>query len=250
MASRPPPRFVVRRHDDVEHRPHWLWLAVAWLGSLLLVALIVGLLMQRTAPVAVDHRQQRALNAQINDLQQQIANLQRAAQVNGIAARALRGTLAQREEEINGLRADLGFYARLMGGDDMHDGLKVQEVKLQPVAGSHGWNLTLSLTQNAKRSDAIAGNAMVSVEGLRNDKVVQLDWPALGDTAQKAGLPFRFMYFQQLHATLVLPADYRPTRLRIHIQPANGPAIERTVGWDEALSGNITTAEGDHDAQP
>jgi len=80
--------------------------------------------------------------------------------------------------------------------------------------------------------------------------VVTLDWPALGDGAQKDGLPFQFTYFQQLQGTIVLPADFRPTRLRIHIQPATGEAISRAVAWSAALSGNITTAEGDRDAQP
>ncbi len=250
MASRPPPRFIVRRHDDVGHRRRWWWLGIGWLVSLLMVGLIVGSLSRRTTPAAVDLRQQRALQQRIGELEQQVANLQRAAQVNEVATRSLHGTLAQREEEVSGLRADLSFYARLVGGDAQRQGLKLQEVKLQPITGSRGWNLTLSLTQTAKRGDETAGNATISVEGLRGDKVITLDWPALGDTTQKDGLPFRFMYFQQLHGTIVLPADFRPTRLHILIQPAGGEPVDRTVAWGAALSGNITTAQGDHDAQP
>jgi hypothetical protein len=250
MGSRPPPRLVVRRHDDVGQRWRRLWWGLGWLGSLLVVGLLVYFLSAHVAPAAVDHRQQRALQAQVDDLKQQVANLQRAAQVNEVATRALRGTLTQREKELSALRADLGFYSRLVGGDGQRQGLKLQEVKLQPITGSRGWTLILSLTQNAKRGDETSGNATVSVEGLRNDKVVTLDWPALGDGAQKDGLPFQFTYFQQLQGTIVLPADFRPTRLRIHIQPATGEAISRAVAWSAALSGNITTAEGDRDAQP
>lgn len=250
MASRPPPRLVVRRHDDVGRTRRRLWLGLAWLGSLLVLGLTVGGLSRHATPVAVDQRQQRAVLGQIEDLKQQIANLQRAAQVNEVATRSLRGTLAQREEELSGLRADLGFYSRLVGGDAQRQGLRLQEVKLQQITGSRGWNLTLSLTQNAKRGEETRGNVAVSVEGLRRDKVASLDWPTLGDATQKDGMPFRFMYFQQLHGTIVLPADFRPTRLRIGIQPAGGEPVNRTVAWGAALSGNIITAEGDHDAQP
>jgi hypothetical protein len=124
-------------------------------------------------------------------------------------------------------------------------------VKLQPIAGSRGWNLTLSLTQSTRHDAEITGNVLVSVEGLRGNKVVQLDWSALGDAAQKDGLPFRFMYFQQLHGTIVLPADFRPTRLRVSIQSAGNEPVTRAVAWGDALSGNITTpAQGDPDAQP
>lgn len=250
MGSRPPPRFVVRRHDDVGHRWRRLWWGLAWLGSVLAVGALVFFLSGHNTPAAVDHKQQRALLIEVNDLKQQVANLQRAGQVNEVATTALRGTLAQREKELSDLRADLGFYSRLVSGNEQRQGLKLQEVKLQPIHGSHGWTLILSLVQNVKRGGEISGNVTVSVEGLRGDKVVTLDWPALGDGAQKDGLPFRFTYFEQLQGTILLPTDFRPTRLRIQVKPESGEAINRAVAWGAALSGNITTAEGDRDAQP
>src|SRR5215469_466064 len=199
MASRPPPRFVVRPHDATGGRRRALWLAVAWLVSVALTGAIVGALVRHSTPAATEHRQVTALTKQNDDLQQQVANLQRASQVSEIATQSLRKTLGEREEEISGLRADLAFYSRLTGGDAQREGLKVQEVRLQPVSDSHAWDLTLSLTQNA----------------VRGEDVVKLDWAALGDTAQPSGLPFRFKYFQQLHCTIVLPVDFRPTRLVI-----------------------------------
>ncbi len=254
MASRPPPRFVVRKHDDPGGwwRRRW-WLGLLWLTSLVVTALLATLIAGPAGPRTADPAVQAAeaaTAATVDDLKQQIANLQRAAQVNGVATRALRGTLAQREEEISGLRADLGFYSRLVGSGTQRHGLKVQEVKLQPISGSRGWNLVLSLTQTAKRGDEISGNVSVKVEGLRGDKVVQLDWASLGDAAQKDGLPFQFMYFQQLQGTIVLPADFRPTRLRILVKPRKGQPVTRAVTWRDALSGNITSAQENHDAQP
>jgi len=250
MASRPPPRFVVRPHDASVGRRRMLWLGAAWAASLLLVGLLVGGITRRATPAATEQRQVKALTKQNDDLQQQVANLQRAGQVADIANGSLRKTLAEREEEISGLRADLGFYSRLTGGDAQREGLKVQEARLQPVENSRGWNLTLSLTQNAKRGEDVTGNAMVSVEGLRGDKVVQLDWPSLGDAAQHDGMPFRFKYFQQLHGTIVLPADFHPTRLLIKAQANGDDAVTRTVGWSEALSGHLTPTQGEQDAQP
>ncbi len=250
MASRPPPHFVVRRHDDTTRRPSRLWLGLAWIGSLAITAILAGVLSHHGFPAGAVG-QQRAEQAQVDALKQQVANLQRAAQVDDVATRSLRGTLAQREEEISGLRADLGFYSRLVGGDAQRQGLRLQEVKLQPITGSRGWNLSLSLTQNAKRGDETTGNALVSVEGLRGDKVLQLDWSMLGDAAQKDGLPFRFMYFQQLQGTIVLPADFRPIQLHIQVEPNGEEAISRTVAWGDALNGgSTTTSQGTHHAQP
>lgn len=250
MAVRPAPRFVVREHDDAGHRRRRLWLGLAWLGSLLLTGVLVGLFSQHATPAAVDRRQQRALAAEVENLKQQLANAQRDVQVNDVATKSLRATLTQREQEISSLRANLGFYSRLVAGDTRAQGLKLQEVKLEPISGSRGWNLMLSLVQNTKRTDEMTGNATISVEGLRGDKVVQLDGAALGEATQKAGLPFRLMYFQQLHATIVLPDGFRPMRLHIGVQAAGESPVMRTVAWEDALSGSIISAQGDHDAQP
>jgi len=225
-------------------------LGLGWLASLALAAWLAGRAPSSSRPPEHDAHSQRALLAQIDDLKQQVANLERSAQVNEVATRSLRGTLAQREEELNGLRTDLGFYSRLVGGDARGEGLKLQEVRLQPITGSRGWNLDLGLTRNARRGSDVEGKALVAVEGLSGDKVERLEWPALGDTAQKDGMPFHFTYFQQLHGTIVLPEGFRPTRLRIRIQPSSGAPIEQAVAWGAALNGNLTMAQGEHDAQP
>jgi hypothetical protein len=245
MELRPPPHLVVRRHNAVGQRQYLIWLGVTWLASLLLVAGVTVLLSGRGGNS--DNQAARATRTQLAALQQQVGNLQRAAQVDAVATRSLRGTLAQREEEINGLRADLGFYTRLVGGDTQRQGLRLQEVRLRPITGSRGWNLTLSLTQNVRRDNATVGSVLVSVEGLRGNHVTQLDWAALGDTANKTGLPFHFMYFQQLHGTIVLPADFRPTRLRIRLAPTGGEAFTRVVAWADALRGHNLPASGESD---
>ncbi|HET6431441.1 DUF6776 family protein [Dyella sp.] len=251
MPPRPPPRFVVQTHDTASDRRRRLWVAAGWPLTLLLAALFGFWLAQR--PVTVLRRSDPALKplrAENDQLKQQVADLQRSQQVNEVAMRSLQGTLTEREEQISGLRADLGFYSRLVGGEGQRQGLRVQEVRVQPVSQSHAWNLTISLTQNVRRGDETTGKAIVTVEGLRQGKVEQLPWSALGDAAQKDGLPFHFRYFQQVHCTFVLPPDFRPMRLRIQADPDSGTTASRTVAWNEALNSNITNTQGDQDAQP
>jgi cell division protein FtsB len=253
MASRPPPRYVVRPHDAASQRRRMVWLGAAWLGSIILAGVIVALVVgewKGVVPRIADRRELRALTTENQDLKQQVANLQRSQQVEDVATKALRETISQRDEEISGLRADLSFYSRLVGGDAQREGLKVQEVSLQAVPHSPAWNLTISLTQNIKRDDDTSGTTSVSVEGLRDNKVVQLDWSALGDAAEKDGIPFKFRYFQQLHTTIALPSDFRPTRLNVTVQPENGDAVSRAVAWNDALSSPVTTNQGDTDVQP
>lgn len=205
---------------------------------MLLSALVAGTVGWHASPAAAERRTAAQAAARNQALEQQLAGLERAQQVADIATRSLRGTLAAREKEISGLRADLGFYARLVSGNTQREGLTVQEVQLRPVNGAQAWNLTLSLIQTSRHAEEVSGTVTLSVEGVRANKVVALGWDALGDTAQQAGLPFRLRYFQQLQATIVLPTGFKPTRLRIQVQPEGHAPIQRSVAWSTALAGN------------
>lgn len=236
MTRRPPPRPATHASSHNGLRWRHAWLALGWLASVLLAALLGGAVAWHNTPAAQRAHEFAALETQIGALQQQLANAQRDRQVTDIATRSLRGTLTEREEEIAGLRADLGFYSRLVGADTQREGLKVHDVHLQPLTGSRGWTLSLSLTQNARRDADIRGLVTVSVEGVRDGKVVQLDWPALGASTQEDGVPFRFKYFQSLQATFVLPPGFRPTRLQLHVAPSSDAPVERSIAWADALT--------------
>ena len=95
MATRPPPRFVVRpQHEPIQPR-HWWWLGSAWLGSLVLAGVIGASWAGHHSPARLDQQRLRELGTQNEDLQQQVANLQRSQQVTDIATHSLRETLAE-----------------------------------------------------------------------------------------------------------------------------------------------------------
>ncbi len=243
MSTRPPPRYVVQAVDDpAVRRRQWLWLALAWLASLLVVGAGVYLATDRgplSSPGRTENRQLRHDNA---TLQQQVATLTRSLQVSQVATQSLKDTLARREEKINGLRADLAFYSHLIGGGAQHHGLRIQNVHLTRVGDSRAWNIAITLTHNVKRGSEVKGSVEVAVEGILDGKLTRLPWSRLSGHAASAGLDFEFRYFQQIHGTLMLPAGFVPNRLRVEADPANGQAVVSKVDWKDALK----TVENDH----
>lgn len=236
MASSPTPRFVVQTVDARAERRRRVIVA-AGLAGCLVAGLVIGWLLGHAGGVpgvVGDHGAARQLAADNEMLRQQVANLTRDNQVGAVAANELKHTLAEREEQLNGLRNDLGFYSRLVGGGDQRQELTVQDVRVSPITGSHAWNLTVTLTQNARRGADTKGRITLAVEGLRGDKLAVLDAKDLGGAVQAGGLDFSFRYFQQLHTTLALPADFRPTRLRIGVDADGSDAATRTVAWADA----------------
>lgn len=237
MAPRHPPRFVVRTLDDTtRERRARLILIAAWVVSLVVVALIAWFAATR-APAAIARRgDTRELQADNEGLRQQVANLQRAGQVADIAAKELKRNLAERDEEISGLRTDLAFYSRLVGGGGQRDGLKIQGARTSPVKGTaNAWNLVVTLTQNARRGEVVKGSLKLAVEGIQDNKVATLEGAALGQGAQMAEIPFSFKYFQQIQGSFTLPAGFKPTRLRLTADVTGDEAVTGTVAWTDAL---------------
>lgn len=238
MALTPQPQFRVERLDPRARRKRAI-LATA----LILIALAAGMaagiwIERRSAPTPGTESITVAPSGGstvVRAQAQKIATLQRSEQVAHIAARDLRRSLAEREEEISGLRADLAFYANLVGSGERDGALAVHGVHVQPIAGSRAWNVTVTLTQHARRGKENKGTVKLAVEGVRNGKLELLHWKQITTPDTSDGLSYAFRYFQQLHATLMLPENFSPNRLRILVHPANGEDAMHSMAWTDTL---------------
>ncbi len=238
LSTRPPPRYVVQTEDDpAARRKRWLWLALIWLLSLVVVGGGAYWIAGSNALVS-DHGDggaPRQLQRQNDDLKQQVATLSRSLQVSQVATQSLKDTLAKREEKINGLRADLAFYSHLIGGGAQHHGLRIQDVHLTPVDDSRAWNITITLTHNVKRGSDVKGTVKVAVQGILKGKLTRLSWHTLSGDSEADGLDFEFRYFQQVHGTLMLPEGFTPNRIRVDANPTQGKTAVRQLDWSDAL---------------
>ncbi len=238
MHVAPRPRFEVRQLDPAATRRKLFGLALV----IVLVAaagVAAGIWWaQRTTGAAAPSKPNIPMVANSGTARadaQTIANLKRAEQISRVATQDLRKTLADREEEISALRADLAFYSNLVGSGERGAALSVHGVHLQPVSGSRAWNATVTLTQNVRRGQENKGRVRLAVEGVRNGKLELLDWKQISAPDQSDGLAYAFKYFQQLHASLMLPDKFTPNRLRVMVDPDQGKNLTRSMAWSDAL---------------
>jgi hypothetical protein len=177
--------------------------------------------------------QPRGQRARIDALEQQVATLKRSDQISRDANRDLQGTLAERDEEIAGLRADVAFYERFVGATGQRRGLTVHTLHLQPQSGQ-AWHFTTTLTQNLNRGSVSTGQLTLSVEGTRDGKLQELSWADLRQQPDAAGIAYSFKYFQEVGGDLVLPAGYQPLRVIVRLAPKSGAAVEQSFPWADA----------------
>jgi len=187
-------------------------------------------------PAPGDARAQlRGLQARIDALEQRVATLTRSDQISRKANRDLQGTLAERDEEIAGLRADVAFYERFVGSTAQRHGLNVHQLHLQPQDGP-AWHFTATLTQNLNRGAVNKGRLTLSVEGSRDGKLQKLSWPQLRQQPDAPGVDYSFKYFQQVEGDVLLPAGLQPIRVTVQLAPQRGSAVEQSFTWAEATA--------------
>ena len=204
---------------------------------------------QLFAPVSGDPRAQAASlrrdNARLQDegeeLHQRVATLTRSDQISRDANRDLQSAIADRDEEIAGLRADVAFYERLVGATSQRRGLSVHALRMQAQQGP-AWHFTGTLTQNLNRGAVSEGTLTLAVEGTRGGQLQKLAWGDLRQQANAPGVPYSFKYFQQVDGDIFLPAGVTPVKVTVRLQPRSGAAIEQSFTWAQALRGQ-TVAE-------
>jgi hypothetical protein len=211
-------------------------IALAWLASLAICAWLA----RDYALVIVDNNDSLAMRqarAEIETLEHRIAVLERSEQVGKNAGIDLQQTLRERQEEIAGLRADLGFYSRLTGGNGKREGLTVHSLHLAPVAGSRAYNFTVTLTQNLKKGQIATGRVRVSVVGVRRDTLENLRWQDLGQQNEPTGLEFAFKYFQRISGTVMLPEGFTANRIKVEAETTGSESrVQQDFAWSEALA--------------
>jgi hypothetical protein len=214
-------------------RRRLLW-GGAWLGSLVLVALVT---MQSATP-GLGQSGLQALNSrralgeaqrQLQALTQRQATLTRSDSISREANRDLQSTLAERDQEIADLRADVDFYERLVGPTDQRKGLTVFSSQFADQ-GEAGWDYQIVLTQTLNRGAISEGQMRLAVEGLRDGRLATLDWNTLHGQPVAPAQPYSFRYFQQLEGRVMLPAGFTPQRVKVSLR-GQDVAIERDLAW-------------------
>ncbi len=232
-AGNDPHRFTFSATRS--HLRGWLVIAaVLWLASLLATWYLSssdgGAAGARAmAQPAADRRLVEQQQALVKELRQQVATLKRSDQISRNANIELQSTLAEREEEVSGLRADVDFYERLVGSTGQRQGLRVHEAKFTPESGGT-WHYTVTLTQNLNRGAISKGSMRFAVEGVRNGKLSTIKWDELLQKSGAPAKPFSFRYFQQLEDSVMLPPGFTPQRVRVSLN-ASGNAVEQSFAW-------------------
>ena len=212
---------------------HWVYLGL----GVFLLALGFGIWGAWTVFFSGDDASSQstaAVAARSEKLSQEVSTLKRSDQISRDANRDLERTLAERDEEIAGLRADIAFYESFVGATGQRRGLSVHDLDMQ-LQGGDAWHFVATLTQNLNRGAVNTGRVTLSIEGTRNDRLEKLTWSGLRKQNNAPGVAYSFKYFQQVEGEVLLPKGFKPLRVSVRLVPAGGSAVEQSFPWPDTV---------------
>jgi uncharacterized protein DUF6776 len=189
-------------------------------------------LAEATARARGAERQLTDQQARLRQLSQRETTLAVSDKISRDANGDLQGALAERDEEISALRADVAFYERLVGPTQQRKGLNVFSSEFVPGAGS-AWHYQIVLTQNLNRGAISQGRMRFVVEGVRAGNLATVDWAELNQRPGMQGQGFSFRYFQSLEGQVMLPSGFTPQRVRVLLD-GEDVAVEQAFDWKSA----------------
>lgn len=233
------PQYRIVRGRQGRRLPWRLLLVLGWLASLALVAAAVLWL---TRPAGLDQLRQRAASAEaaerqssreVAELRRRMVVLEQSDRISRAANLDLQDTLAQRETQINDLRSDLAFYARLAGPTAQRTDLTVFSSRFA-AQGDGAFGYRIVLTQTLDRDAISTGQMQLAVDGVRAGRHETLGWAQLHTGGETVPQAFSFRYFQELSGRIVLPAGFTPQRVRVTLQAPGRAPVERAFDWAPA----------------
>ena len=238
--SHAPSRYQIVPRRTVRRWPLVVAVSALWLSSLGLAwrwagALAAPALADTTRRMHDAEQQLASQRSRLRELSQRETTLSVSDKISREANGDLQGTLAERDEEISALRADVAFYERLVGPTQQRKGLNVFSSEFSAGADA-AWQYQIVLTQNLNRGAVNTGRVTLSIEGTRDDRLEKLSWSGLRKQGNAPGVPYSFKYFQQVEGDLVLPAGVKPVRVIARLVPASGAPLEQGFTWGEATA--------------
>lgn len=233
-ASAPPRRFIIVPEQRVPSRPRRWALGLVWLASL---GVAFGGTVQLAAP-ALPHvaagldgtaRELRQVREQNRQLRQREAVLARSDQISRVANHEMQGALADRDDQIAALRADVALYERLMGSTAPRKGLAVHSARFSREPGG-SWRYRIVLTQTRDRNAVSLGELKFAVEGVQGGRLARVNWDRLHQADAAPGQAYSFRYFQQVRGSVMLPEGFTPQRVRVSLR-GDGTSLEQTLPW-------------------
>ncbi len=234
---------VDERVEVVRYRParrRLLWLSLLALALLAIAAsFLLGThvtvqrydeLLQREQALRVERD---ALARRNQELEQQVVNLQRGADVDREVIEEVRQAMHDYRQQIARLEEEITFFKGLMAPGSEAVGLDIHSFTVQRTELASRYDFKLLLRQVAKEHGVIQGYATVTLVGDGESGPLELPLSELSSEVEDERIKLRFRYFQAVEGSLDLPEGFRPRQVALAARASGRQPqeVDKLLDW-------------------
>ena len=172
------------------------------------------------------------LDKRNRELEQQIAVLDRAQQIDREAYDQVKQEHTSLKQKIQDLNEELAFYRGIMSPTEARTGLRLQDFTIERIGDTDRYHFSLVLTQIKKHHPLARGKVKLYVVGKQGQVVKRLSLADVLDSEEKAdSLAYRFRYFQTMEGVLKLPDGFEPGTVKVQVAPSGKNAPRKPLEW-------------------
>ncbi len=172
---------------------------------------------------------------EINELREREAILETAASVDQEAYSQVRAELVALQSQISELEENLEFYRGIVSPDDTKGVVKIQDLRISRGSNLNEYRVQVYLTQALRSDRPISGKVKLTLAGDIAGEAVEYALSELqADPLTPLSGDFRFRYFQEIAADIVLPAGFQPENLRVEARSGGKKpkTVEESFFWE------------------
>ena len=178
------------------------------------------------------------LRVKNDNLERQVAILDRSSAVDKQTGVELQETLTSLRQRVAQLEEDVLFYRQVVEEETKETGLVIEELDIDKTRSPDRYRYKLVMRQEDADGDTyLAGHVNFNLAGQWKDQQVILPLRDLSEGEDELDIRLRFKYFQNIEGELVLPEGFQPDRIQI-AAVATEPVSKRInedFGWVVAL---------------
>lgn len=180
----------------------------------------------------------------ISNDRREIVRLQKAAEVDRLAAEVVRQDVLTYRQEAADLQRDVEFYRGLMAPDELQRGLRLHSFEIAPAALAGQYTFRAVMTNIGGNGNVVKGGLQIAMAVTVEGQLKELLLSELPDYQGVMPIKLRFRFFQNIEGAFKLPANYQPVSITVSsdIKDAAGETFQASYNWAELTR---SLSEGD-----
>jgi len=163
--------------------------------------------------------------------------VKKGAEIDRLAAEAVRGDLLLLRQEAADLQRDVDFFRGLMAPDELQRGLRVHSFDLDFDESSGRYTFKAVITNAGGKGNVVKGELMLKLVATSSGTNKEFLFDELPEFLGSMPEKLRFRFFQNIQGTFKLPADFDPVSIGVsaNVKDSGGEYFRASYRWGNLI---------------